>query len=212
MVVSPERRAEMKKWAQYQLRAQDTACFPSICVEDGDGLYSEVEYVYPLMGLMGEIGEVAALASIVGAGSEDGLKYGVRYELKHELGDVLWYLAELATTIGLDLSDAANSQLLAETDKPVNGSVIWLRGWLYGLMCRAADISEILKKAVRDHDGRLSEDRQKLVVLRINDTLEKLQRVAGVFGWSLDEVAEANLAKLASRKERGVIQGEGSDR
>ena len=31
-------------------------------------------------------------------------------------------------------------------------------------------------------------------------------------GWTLEEVAQSNLDKLASRKERGVIDGEGDNR
>jgi hypothetical protein len=31
-------------------------------------------------------------------------------------------------------------------------------------------------------------------------------------GWSLEDVAKSNLEKLASRKQRGVIDGEGDNR
>lgn len=36
--------------------------------------------------------------------------------------------------------------------------------------------------------------------------------VAETFGWSLEEVCEDNLDKLASRKARGVIDGNGDNR
>lgn len=53
--------------------------------------------------------------------------------------------------------------------------------------------------------------------------LEELKKEAGdimwqiaglcyTMGWELEEVCQANLDKLASRKERGVIDGEGDNR
>lgn len=44
------------------------------------------------------------------------------------------------------------------------------------------------------------------------DCLWQLSGVCKVMGWSLEEVAEENLKKLASRKERGVIDGNGDNR
>ena len=44
------------------------------------------------------------------------------------------------------------------------------------------------------------------------DILWQLAGLCDAFGWSLEEVAQANLDKLASRKERGVIEGNGDYR
>lgn len=44
------------------------------------------------------------------------------------------------------------------------------------------------------------------------DILWQLSGLCQVMGWSLEEVAQANLDKLASRKERGVINGDGDNR
>ena len=44
------------------------------------------------------------------------------------------------------------------------------------------------------------------------DILWQLSGLCKVMGWSLEEVAQANLDKLASRKERGVIDGNGDNR
>lgn len=44
------------------------------------------------------------------------------------------------------------------------------------------------------------------------DILWQLAGLCNVMGWSLDDVAQANLDKLASRKERGVIDGNGDNR
>ena len=50
------------------------------------------------------------------------------------------------------------------------------------------------------------------LMLEAGDILWQLAGVCDAFGWSLEEVAQANLDKLASRKERGVIDGNGDYR
>lgn len=44
------------------------------------------------------------------------------------------------------------------------------------------------------------------------DILWQLSGLCKVMGWSLEDVAKANLEKLASRKQRGVIDGDGDNR
>lgn len=46
----------------------------------------------------------------------------------------------------------------------------------------------------------------------LGDILWFVAGMADVMGWSLDEVAQANVDKLASRQERGKIEGEGDNR
>lgn len=44
------------------------------------------------------------------------------------------------------------------------------------------------------------------------DILWQISGLCNVLGWSLDEIAEQNINKLASRKDRGVIDGNGDNR
>ena len=44
------------------------------------------------------------------------------------------------------------------------------------------------------------------------DCLWQLSGLCTVMGWSLENIAQENLAKLASRQERGKIIGEGDNR
>lgn len=46
----------------------------------------------------------------------------------------------------------------------------------------------------------------------LGDILWFVSGMADVMEWTLEEVAQANIDKLASRKERGVIQGDGDNR
>ena len=50
------------------------------------------------------------------------------------------------------------------------------------------------------------------LMLEAGDILWQLAGLCESFGWTLEQVAEANLSKLASRKERGVIDGNGDYR
>ena len=44
------------------------------------------------------------------------------------------------------------------------------------------------------------------------DILWQLSGLCSVMGWSLEDIAQINLDKLASRKERNVIVGDGDNR
>lgn len=55
-------------------------------------------------------------------------------------------------------------------------------------------------------------DRQDEYMAEAGDILWQLSGLCKVMGWSLEDVARANLEKLASRKQRGVIDGEGDNR
>lgn len=44
------------------------------------------------------------------------------------------------------------------------------------------------------------------------DILWQLSGLCRVMGWNLEDIAQMNLDKLASRKERGVIDGNGDNR
>lgn len=46
----------------------------------------------------------------------------------------------------------------------------------------------------------------------VGDILWEISGLCSVMGWSLEDIAQMNLDKLASRKERGVIVGDGDNR
>lgn len=50
------------------------------------------------------------------------------------------------------------------------------------------------------------------IIGELGDVLWQLSGVCSVLGYSLEDVAKRNLAKLASRKQRGVIDGNGDNR
>lgn len=54
--------------------------------------------------------------------------------------------------------------------------------------------------------------RQEEYMAEAGDILWQLSGLCEVMGWRLEDVAKANLEKLASRKRRGVIEGNGDNR
>ena len=67
-----------------------------------------------------------------------------------------------------------------------------------GLASEAGEVAGLVKKALRDDGGVF--------------TPEHVAMLAHDLCISLDKIAEANFAKLASRQARGVLQGSGDAR
>jgi len=82
---------------EYQKQAGKTSIFP----KDGRA------YVYAVLGLSGETGEVAEKVKKIIVNNGGVISEEARAEIKKELGDVLWYLSQLATELGLSLDEVA---------------------------------------------------------------------------------------------------------
>jgi NTP pyrophosphatase (non-canonical NTP hydrolase) len=87
--------------ADYQLRSRATAVYP------GAG----ANLTYPALGLCGEAGEVAEKVKKTLRDDDGVLTDARRAALAGELGDVLWYLAQVATEAGLDLDEIAEGNI-----------------------------------------------------------------------------------------------------
>jgi NTP pyrophosphatase (non-canonical NTP hydrolase) len=81
-----------------------------------------------------------------------------------------------------------------------------------GLCGEAGECAEKVKKAIRDDGGELTGERRAALAAEIGDVLWYLSQLATEAGLELDEIAEDNLAKLLSRRDRGVLQGSGDAR
>lgn len=86
--------------SEYQERSRSTAQYPRT-----DAL------TYPALGLAGEAGEFADHAKKVIRDDGGVVSEERREAMSKELGDVLWYVAQLATELGLDLEEIAEQNL-----------------------------------------------------------------------------------------------------
>ncbi len=81
-----------------------------------------------------------------------------------------------------------------------------------GLVNEAGEVAGKIKKIFRDKDGVVSDADRDALKAELGDVLWYLTQICTNLDLSLEEVAEANLDKLFSRLERGVIQGDGDHR
>jgi len=99
----------MLNFSEYQQEARKTAIYPK-----------EYSIIYPALGLNGEAGEVAEkIKKLIRDGAIEELQDESFREnnpnicatvidmVTKEMGDVLWYLAALASDLGVDLADVA---------------------------------------------------------------------------------------------------------
>lgn len=81
-----------------------------------------------------------------------------------------------------------------------------------GLAGESGEVAEKIKKVIRDKNGVADEETKEMIKKELGDVLWYVAQLATELGLSLDEIAENNITKLASRLERGVLQGSGDNR
>lgn len=98
---------------KYQEECGKTAVYPKV----GE------KFIYPLLGLQGEAGEVSEKIKKIFRDNNGKLTSEKREEIKKELGDVLWYLAQLSKELGIKFSDVARENLEKLSSRLSRGTV-----------------------------------------------------------------------------------------
>ena len=81
-----------------------------------------------------------------------------------------------------------------------------------GLSGEAGEVADKVKKVLRDRGGVFDDPTREAIKLELGDVLWYVAQLASELGYDLEEVATANLDKLASRAARGRIGGSGDHR
>ncbi len=141
---------------------------------------------YLTLGLIAEVGEAAGKLA---KRRRDGV-FDEKAFIK-ELGDILWFVANLA-----DYYDRENCTKFSAELKD----------------CFEAEVD----------DERFDEDIMRLLVYwtgffsdegsHLSDIVFEVGSIAKRYGYTLEQVAEINIAKLRDRAARGVIKGDGDER
>jgi NTP pyrophosphatase (non-canonical NTP hydrolase) len=84
-------------FSEYQEKAKETALYPNV----GNNPY------YPTLGLTGEAGEISNKVKKIMRDKDGAIDDETRDDIKKELGDVLWYVAAVASEFGLDMGEIA---------------------------------------------------------------------------------------------------------
>lgn len=153
-----------------------------------------VEIAIAALGLAGESAELF-----------DKIRHGANtVAIVGEMGDVCWYIARLCSLSGTEF--ATLTEAAQDAAAPHSASVAILE-----LMAAAGAMAERCKKALRDHDGSLSPDRAA-VKAALQTATSALSALTVHYGVHLQLVANANLDKLARRRQTGTLQGDGDNR
>ena len=99
---------------EYQKRASETAGYPE---PGGHG------FIYPTLGLAGEAGEVAEKIKKVIRDEGGVISDAKRLEIQKELGDVLWYVSEIARQLGIKLDDVATQNIEKLASRKARGVI-----------------------------------------------------------------------------------------
>jgi NTP pyrophosphatase (non-canonical NTP hydrolase) len=86
---------------EYQEKSKKTAVYPDL----GNN------FIYPTLGLAGEAGEVAEKIKKVIRDKGGIVDDETREAIKKELGDVLWYVSQIASELGLSLDEIAEKNI-----------------------------------------------------------------------------------------------------
>jgi NTP pyrophosphatase (non-canonical NTP hydrolase) len=97
----------------YQTKSRKTAGYPAI----GHPV------IYPTLGLVNEAGEVAGKIKKVFRYKDGEINAETREALKAELGDVLWYIAQVATELDLTLDEIAEYNIAKLLDRLERGKI-----------------------------------------------------------------------------------------
>lgn len=85
----------------------------------------------------------------------------------------------------------------------------------------AGEVSEKIGKMIRDTKdldpmddiaSSIEDEKKFLLVKELGDVMWYIANIARLLGYTLQEVAEINTAKLRDRQVRGVLQGSGDTR
>lgn len=74
-------------------------------------VHTDHPIVYPTLGLVNEAGELAGKVKKIFRDKNGVISDTDRDALKYELGDVLWYLAQIATELNMTLDEVAEANI-----------------------------------------------------------------------------------------------------
>lgn len=81
-----------------------------------------------------------------------------------------------------------------------------------GLCGEAGEVAEKIKKVLRDKGGVFDQETKEAIKLELGDVLWYIANIANDLGIDLYDVAEKNIEKLESRRQRNLIHGNGDNR
>lgn len=81
-----------------------------------------------------------------------------------------------------------------------------------GLAGEAGEVADKVKKVMRDNGSNFDAESRRQIALELGDVAWYVATLAHDIGYTLEEVCQMNLTKLASRQQRNKLHGSGDER
>lgn len=81
-----------------------------------------------------------------------------------------------------------------------------------GLNGESGVVADKIKKIIRDKQGHMDKQDRDAIALELGDCMWYVARMAAYLGYPLSQIAQMNIDKLQSRKQRDKISGSGDYR
>lgn len=99
---------------EYQEESRKTAIYPGV----GNN------FVYPVLGIAGESGEVAEKVKKILREKNGIVDEAGKQEITKELGDLLWYMSQLASELGISLDEVAEKNITKTQSRMERGTLL----------------------------------------------------------------------------------------
>jgi NTP pyrophosphatase (non-canonical NTP hydrolase) len=176
-----------KNLDEYKEKAITTAIYPK-----------SSKIIYPVLGLADETGEFYEKFKVQAKN---------RKGLIQEIGDCFWYVANVCNDIDLIMSS-----LMDELEE-VEYSEESIEDYLFSMITSSTKICGITKKWIRDEDNEgLSDEKLIEINFELSQYWIACLGMCKYLDITWQEVAQLNIDKLSSRKERNKIKGSGDNR
>lgn len=206
----------MIEWDNYASAAVESAIYP------GRGM--KLGLLYATQGLRGEAGEVCEQAKKILRDDGAQLTNERRGKFQKELGDVCWYAAAVASEARFTLGSTEISDLMSYPEqlnyvgRGTAIGIVYATARLHSATAKVGDFALYVMPHVLEDGAYWVDAIDQGTVIRLNirtalsHVMFWVKEVCEGTDLSLDMVMRANLEKTKSRKARGTLQGDGSER
>jgi hypothetical protein len=189
---------------EFQNKARSTAIY--LRVENS-------KMIYPALGLVGECGEVAEKIKKMIRDDDGEITPERREAIKKELGDVMWYIANICCDIDSDMEKIYRNIYSINTPRAHDITTLILPRLVLRMNRYASSVATRLEQWYYMFGGSSEEnDRFSDTHVYLGLIIGCVEEIAFRFGFTLEEIYTNNIEKLLSRKRRGKLGGSGDDR
>jgi NTP pyrophosphatase (non-canonical NTP hydrolase) len=186
---------------QYQKAARHTAIYLRA---------NNAQMIYPALGLVGECGEVAEKIKKLIRDDDNEMTPQRLDGIKKELGDVMWYCANICCDTDLTI-DMVYEMKCASITHSIRSLI--LPRLVLCMNRHASAAAELLERWYYQYECSMTEcDRFTELPNHLTHILVCINEIAIRCGFTLQDIYVSNIEKLSNRLKRNKVKGEGDER